>query len=89
MGCHPRVVALGLGHVRDDPAGHFHGHERIAVDVGIGGQPKFFKSFAKLSSPQSALAREFIEVLASRLKPAIVAVRRVMFSGHLLLGDRT
>src|SRR6516162_3619110 len=39
--------ALGFCYIRDNPAGHFHGHERIAVDVGIGGQPKVFKSFAK------------------------------------------
>ena len=35
---HRRVLALGCGHVGQDAPGHLHGHERVAVDVGVDGQ---------------------------------------------------
>src|SRR6185437_13618378 len=53
--------AFGLGHIGNNPAGHFHGHERIAVNVGIGGQPKVFKSFAKI---------EFAPIRSCRIHPS-------------------
>ena len=40
--------------VRYDPTGHLHGDERIAVDVGVGGEPEVLEAFAdpgKLAAP--------------------------------------
>jgi hypothetical protein len=42
---HGRLVTLGLGHVRDDPAGHLHRHQRVTIDVSVGGNPEFVETF--------------------------------------------
>src|SRR5262245_46574235 len=42
------MAALGLGYIGDHSAGHLHGYERIAVDVGVGSQPEIFQPFAQI-----------------------------------------
>src|SRR5512132_4156365 len=54
---HRRMCSLRLGHIGNDPARHLHRDERLAVDVGIRGQPEVLETLTEIEFAPSRLCQ--------------------------------
>ena len=49
---HRGLRAFRTRHVGDHAPGHFHRHERVAVDIGVGREPEILQAFAEVKFAQ-------------------------------------
>jgi hypothetical protein len=82
---HRPAGALWLGHVCDNPSGHFHGHKGIAVDVGIRGEPKIFEAFTEIDFAPVCAGQRAQRSTAEQAQAAHCRVSPGYLHGSLLL----